>query len=110
MKDTYVLNHIKELCKQRKWTYYKLAQKADIPYSSLNAMIKHQHIPSIYNLIKICSGFDITLSQFFSNAESNSNDNKETELLNLWHILDENSKNFVLTYMYGLANKQEQKR
>lgn len=106
MEDTYVLNHIRELCNQRGWTYYKLAQESNIPYSSLNTMLKKQHIPSIYNLIKICRGFDITLSEFFSDAEENGIDDKKTELFNLWNLLDENSKKFVLTYMYGLANKQ----
>ena len=104
MEDIFVIEHIKNLCNQRGWTYYKLAQKSNIPYSSLNTMLKKQHIPSMNNLIKICKGFDITLSQFFSGIEP-SND-EQSMFLNLWNSLDEHSKELVLTYMYGLAHKE----
>ena len=60
-----VNKRILELCEQKKWTEYKLAQEANIPNSSINAMFKHNHVPTIHNLKKICRAFDITLSYFF---------------------------------------------
>ena len=104
MDDIFVVEHIKELCKQRGLSYYKLAQKSNIPYSSLNTMLKKQHVPSMNNLIKICNGFNITLAQFFSGIEPVNNE--QSVLLNLWNLLDESSKELVLTYMYGLAHKE----
>ena len=56
MKDTLVPIKILELCKLRGITIYKLSKKSNIPYSSLNTMLKHQHIPTISSLIKICNG------------------------------------------------------
>ena len=103
MKDVFVINHVKELCRQRDWTYYRLAKESGIPYSSLNTMINKPHIPSINNLIKICQGFNITLSQFFAGIETPSN--RQEELVNLWNIIDETSKELLTVYAYGLAHK-----
>ena len=58
---------ILELCKEKNWSEYKLSQESNIPNSSINAMFKHNHVPTIHNLKKICDAFQITLSQFFDN-------------------------------------------
>ena len=33
MRDKDVIQHIQDLCKERSWTYYRLAKEADIPNS-----------------------------------------------------------------------------
>lgn len=106
MEDIFVVEHIKELCNQRGWTYYKLAQKSNIPYSSLNTMLNKQHIPSMNNLIKICKGFNIKLSQFFEGIEDRDITDEQSQLLELWNLLDEKAKELALVYMYGLAHKE----
>lgn len=107
MEDILVIKHIKELCNQRGWTIYKLAQKANIPYSSLNTMLKQNHIPTINSLIKICFAFEITLAEFFAGIEGYSISTPENcELMGLWNILDSRSRELVLTYMYGLAGRK----
>lgn len=98
MEDTYVIEHIKEICKERNWSVYRLAKQSDIPYSSLNAMLKHNHIPTINNLIKICTGFGITLSEFFHQPSQN-------DLTNVFNKLDAHSKQLAISYIYGLAHK-----
>lgn len=98
MKDVYVIEHIKEICKERGWSIYKLAKKSNIPYSSLNAMIKHNHIPTINNLIKICSGLEITLSEFFYQPT-------QCDITNAFNNLDFHSKQLVIAYIYGLSSK-----
>ena len=104
MEDSLVINHIKEICKQRGWTYYRLAKEANIPHSSINTMLNHQHIPTLNNLIKICNGFNITLAQFFFTMEQASTE--QEELLKLWYTLDNNSRKMALIYMCGLANTE----
>ena len=64
-----ISNHIKELCRARGWTYYKLALQCGIPQSSLNAMLNRDGDPSIKNLEKICKGLDITMTDFFDTTE-----------------------------------------
>ncbi len=39
MRDTDVIQHIKDLCAERHWSYYRLAQEAGIPYSTISNMI-----------------------------------------------------------------------
>ena len=102
MEDIFVIERIKELCQLKGWTCYKLAKESGIPYSSLNTMLNKQHIPSMNNLIKICEGFNITLSQFFDSMEAPTDE--QTKVLNLWNLLDKRSKKLALTYMYGLAH------
>lgn len=102
MEDIYVVEHIKEMCKQRKWSYYHLAKASDIPHSSLSEMLNKQHIPSMKNLIKICNGFGITLSQFFSEIEGVTDE--QSEIIHIWNILDEHSKELAKNYLYGLAH------
>lgn len=107
MEDILVVKHIKELLTQKGWTTYKLAKKANIPYSSLNTMLKHGHIPTTNNLIKICEGLGISLSQFFLTLENDQECvNKEQELLNIWHTLNDRQQELVITYMHGLAGKE----
>lgn len=105
MEDTYVIRHIKELCRQRHVSYYRLSKLSDIPYSSLNTMLKKEHIPSMRNLIKICNGLNITLTQFFSETSDNLTSEQQT-ILELWSLLDPNTKQFLLGYMYGITHKE----
>lgn len=99
-----VNERILELCKQKKWSEYKLAQKANIPNSSINAMFKHNHVPTIHNLKKICDAFEITLSQFFDNRLFNNQDDKEL-YIQLWNDLADTEKQLVITYMHGLLKR-----
>ena len=47
MRDKDVIQHIQDLCRERSWTYYRLAKEADIPYSTLNNMVNRTNIPTI---------------------------------------------------------------
>lgn len=104
MEDIYVTERIKEICKQRGWSYYKLAQESGISHSSLNYMLKHQHVPTMNNLIKICKGLNIELWQFFYDISPEDN-TKQKEFTKLWNALSKTQREFVLVYMYGLLNK-----
>lgn len=104
MEYTDIMQHIKEFCSQRNWTIYKLAKESGVPYSSLNMMLKKEQLPSMKNIIKICQGFDITLSEFFSGIEIPADD--KTEFIRLWSILDKDSKKLTMTYMHGLARRK----
>lgn len=108
MDEFDVMGRIKELCASRSWTYYRLAKEADIPYSSLSTMLHKAYVPSIPSLIKICNGFGITLSQFFSEEDDTAKlTNKQRVCLEYWDQLDEQSQTLALAYMKGLADRQE---
>ena len=108
MNDFDVMGRIKELCASRSWTYYRLAKEAGIPYSSLSTMLHKAYVPSIPSLIKICNGFGITLSQFFSIEDDAAKLTKKQKIcLEHWDQLDEQSQTLALAYMKGLADRQE---
>lgn len=65
-----ILGHIKELCEERNWTIYKLADEAGITQSTLSNMFYRGTLPSLSTLAAICNAFDITLSQFFDDTNS----------------------------------------
>ncbi|MGN1031072.1 MAG: helix-turn-helix domain-containing protein [Butyricicoccaceae bacterium] len=68
MSEFDAVERIHALCQARSWSYYKLAQKSGIPYSTLNTMLRKTNAPSLPSLSKICDGFGITLAQFFFGA------------------------------------------
>lgn len=57
---------IQQLLNERNWSLYKLAKEANIPYSSLNSLFQKNNHPTIVTLEKICSGFHITMAEFFA--------------------------------------------
>ena len=100
-----VNKRILELCEQRNWSKYRLAQESKIGNSAISAMFKHNHVPTIHNLKKICDAFDITLSQFF-NCKLFSNKNQSQLYIELWSELEQTDKEKVLIYMHGLLHKE----
>ena len=65
-----------ELCRKQDISFYALANRAGIPPSTLNSILENKSKnPRISSIKKICTGFDITLSEFyhsklFENAKS----------------------------------------
>ena len=103
-----ITERIKELCKERDWTYYKLAAESHMPHSSLHAMLNRDGDPSIKNLTKICAGFGISLAEFFNGMEENNSKDDLQEIINLWNSLNSSEKQFAKIYMYGLACRDAQ--
>ena len=106
MKDIDVIQHITELCRKRNWSYYRLAKESGIPYSTINNMIHRTNIPSIPTLQKICSGFGITLADFFSDDSMlfQLND-QQRELLALYSELTSEEKRLATAYIFGLLHR-----
>ena len=95
-----ILTKIKELLGERGWTIYKLAQKADIPYSSLNSLFSNNTMPTISTLDKICKGFQITIAEFFSENTPYRNEDDytsdERELISSYRKLNRNHKKLLI--------------
>lgn len=104
-----VLNRIRELCRFRHWSVYRLAKEADIPYSSLNNIFNRNTVPSIPTLEKICEGFNITLSDFFEYKKNplrqESMTEEEQELLESYRALSLKDRGLLKAYMNGLLKR-----
>lgn len=98
--EEFVIKRINELTAARQWSYYKLSSVSGVSLSSLTGVLKTPHIPTIYTLQKICDGFGITISEFFSPFEQNSS----SDFVELYNLLDKESQNLVLIYMKGLGH------
>ena len=110
MEEFDVLARIQELCELRSWTYYRLAKEADIPYSTLNTMLRKTNAPTVHTLQKLCAGFGITLEQFFSTADKSvAFSQDQCKFLAEWNQLDDAGKQLALAYMQGLRDRQSTK-
>lgn len=108
MQEFDVIARIQVLCQARSWTYYRLAKASGIPYSTLNTMLHKTNVPSIPSLMKICDGLGITLAQFFSDQDESAKLTAEQKCcLKVWDSLDKTGQDLALTYMQGLADRQE---
>lgn len=55
---------------KRGYSYYTLAYKASIPFSTLMHIIKGtSNNPGVFNILKICEGLEVSPSEFFDADE-----------------------------------------
>ena len=57
---------LRDLMVEKGWTEYRLAKASGLSESTIANIFKRNTMPSISTLESICSGFGITLSQFFA--------------------------------------------
>lgn len=63
-------NRVSELCAERGCTPYALAYMSSVPLTTLIHMLDGgSTTPTLYNIIKICDGLDMTLTEFFDTEE-----------------------------------------
>lgn len=109
MIEQEVLARIQQLLDFKHWTLYKLAKMADIPYSSLNNIFNRQTCPTVVTLEKICKGFDISLSEFFTFSENPLRNEiltpEQQDLLNSYEELSVQDKRLLQAYLQGLNKK-----
>lgn len=92
-----ILEKIREYRIERNWSEYQLAEKSELPQSTISSWYRKNQIPTIPSLEKICNAFGITLAQFFTddNTEIVSLTKQQSELLHEWNRLTENQKKII---------------
>lgn len=104
-----VLKRINELLEFNHWSLYKLAKKSDLPYSSLNNLIHRKNCPTIATLERICTGFGISLPEFFNFTENPLRNNdistEKQDILNSYDSLSSKDKELLIAYLRGLCKK-----
>lgn len=105
MKDTYILDHIKELCAKEHWTNYELAKNSGLPQSTIVNLFLRSNQPTFPTLLKICDAFGITLAQFFSDPDIYPDlTDEQKELLAIWDSLPCKHKEHAKGYLIYLSN------
>jgi transcriptional regulator with XRE-family HTH domain len=87
------LNH---LINQHGWTRYELAKRCGLSESTIANIFKRNTVPSIATLEAICSGFGITMSQFFAEGEMVEMSPELKELFDAWVDLTPDQKTAAL--------------
>ena len=109
LNENTILDRIQMLLEFNHWSIYKLAKKANLPYSSLNNIFNRRTCPSIITLEKICHGFNITLSDFFdfekNPLRSDSITEEQQDLINSYEALSNKDKQLLKAYIQGLCKK-----
>ena len=100
------LERLKALCQQRRLSYYELAKRSGIPYSTLNTLLLKGSQPSLTTLTRLCEGLGISLQQFFADPEdAQSLTNAQKECLSLFSVLTVEEQALAIAYMKGLAHR-----
>ena len=82
-----VIKRIDDLRKERGWSIYKLAEESALTQSTVSNMFTRGTVPTIYTLQQICDAFGITLSEFFAETVTLSNQD-EVMLLSQYRRLN----------------------
>ena len=108
-----IINRINFLLDFNKWSMYKLAKEANLPYSSICNIFHRKSFPSLVTLDKICKGFNISLSEFF---DYNSNplrditlNESEQNLLNTYRKLSSYDRMILNAYADGIISSKGRK-
>ena len=93
-----VLEKIRKYRIERGWTEYQLAEKSELPQSTISSWYRKNQIPTIPSLEKICSAFGITLAQFFTEefAEITPLTKQQSEVLHEWNKLNKKQQTIII--------------
>lgn len=97
------------ILKERKWTLYRLAKEADLPYSTLRNLYVRNTEPTFSTLKKICDGLNIDMQVFLSGDTSDYSDfaytSEEKRLIVDYRELKKSDKALLKAYLAGLRKE-----
>lgn len=93
---------LRDLMSQRGWTAYRLARECGLSEATIANVIRRNANPSLPTLEAICTGFGITLSQFFAESEMVELSPELKALFDGWVTLSAEQKQAVLQMVSAL--------
>ena len=81
-----ILGRIEKERAARNWSEYALAENSGLTQSTISTWRRRNLQPNVASIEKICSGFGITLSQFFQEEDSVYLTKEQKKLLDLCGI------------------------
>lgn len=99
-----ILDKITKLRQARHWSEYQLAERSGLPQSTISSWYRKNMQPSFYSLSKICTAFEMTMSQFFTDENSTVIEltSQQTELLKACTKLTPEQYNKLLEFLRTL--------
>lgn len=86
---------IRELMAERKWSEYRLAIASGLSQSTVANIFNRNTTPSIATLESICTGFGITLAQFFAEGDMVELTEEQKEMFAAWSSLSKDQKDVL---------------
>lgn len=86
---------IKELMEERGWSEYRLAIASGFSQSTVANIFNRNTTPSVATLESICSGFGITLAQFFAEGDMVELTEEQKEMFAAWSALTREQKDVL---------------
>ncbi len=83
------------LMRERGWTEYRLAKESGLSQSTIANLFQRNTVPSISTLESICSGFGITLAQFFSDGNFVELTDEQVDFFEKWKYLSPEQKELI---------------
>lgn len=83
---------IRELMQERQWSEYRLAIASGLSQSTVANIFNRNTTPSVATLEAICSGFGITLAQFFAQGNMVELTEEQRVMFHDWSTLSKAQK------------------
>lgn len=98
---------LRQLLNERGWTEYRLSKESGLSESTIANIYRRNTEPSISTLRAICSGFRISLSQFFAEEDMVELTSELKELFDTWVYLTPSQKEAALNVMKAMKEKDK---
>ena len=97
---------LRQLLNERGWSEYKLAKRCGLSESTVANIYRRNTVPSIATLETICSGFGITMSQFFAEGDMVEITPELKELFENWVNLTPEQKKAANQMLKAMNNSK----
>ena len=97
---------LRQLLNERGWSEYKLAKRCGLSESTVANIFGRNTVPSIATLETICSGFGITMSQFFAEGDMVEITPELKELFDNWVNLTPEQKKAANQMLKAMSNSK----
>ncbi len=106
MDKNEVLTKLHNLCNRNNFSQYRLSKESGVPLTTISSMFRNNSYPSIPTLNKLCSAFNITISDFFINETLPFKLTEEDAvLINIYNSLTPLQKKYLSSYISGLRSQ-----
>ena len=86
---------ILQLMNDRNWSKYRLAIESGLSHSTIANFFKRDNKPTILTLSAICSGFGISLAQFFHEGDLYALTDEQSVFFTKWLTLSPEQKQAI---------------
>ena len=98
------MEKLKKIRKEKNITQIRLSVAAEVSQETISAYESGKAFPSVETLVKIADFLDVSIDYLLDRTDNpiintKNNINNDDELLNLYHQLNKEQKNDIITYI-----------